>query len=186
MTGSAIDYLPTIRYGWYDIKNIDQMTIPPKSVLFCNNDPQSEQGVKFNMNTLLLELANAFPDVSFYVSNKSDVEASNIVYVNDITGDIGNDMNEISYISTKCKVIIGRNSGPNTFCFVKENLLNPNKIFITFAPPSNLYGLIPEKWADFGVSALTTSDKRAQFFNIPENDNTTRFSKIFDILQKNL
>jgi hypothetical protein len=184
ISGNPIDFLPQINYKWYDITNIDKMTIPEKSVLFCNNEFQSEQGVRFDMDALLQQLANAFPDVSFYVTNKSHIEASNITYVNDITGDIGNDLNEISYLSTKCDVIIGRNSGPNTFCFVKENLLNPNKIFITFAPPSPLYGMIPEKWCDFGVSAITTPGNRAQFYNIPENDDAIRFSKIFNIFQK--
>lgn len=181
---NPINFLPSIRYGCYDIKNIDKLTIPDKSVLFCNNQFQSAQGVNFDMDALLMNLATAYPDIQFYVTNSSNVRASNIMYMKDITGEIGNDMNEISYLSTKCKVILGRNSGPHTYCFVKENLLNPKKSFITFAPPSPLYGMIPEKWANFGVSALTTEDERAQFFNVPENDDNIRFSKISAVLEK--
>ena len=37
----------------------------------------------------------------------------------------------ISFISTKCDIIIGRASGPFCYCHVKENLLDKNKTFIS-------------------------------------------------------
>ena len=41
-------------------------------------------------------------------------------------------MNEISYLSTFCDLIIGRNSGPFCFASNKENINSINKTFYAF------------------------------------------------------
>jgi hypothetical protein len=67
----------------------------------------------------------------------------NIKYTKDIINIRDNDLNEISYISTFCDIIIGRGSGPYCFSTIKSNLLNKNKIFIGF---TNL--IEDAKWAN--------------------------------------
>ena len=183
MPENILDFLPYIDYELYDIQKLKLLNMSGRNVLLCNNNPLSEQSTKFDMNNLLSNIVNLFPDINFYVTNKLDgFEKQNVFYISDITGNIGNDLNEISYLSTKCDIIIGRYSGPHTFCYVKENLLNTKKTFVTFCPPSMLYGLIPEKWCDFGVRSITS--QTSNFLNIPENDDSIRLSKIIKILEK--
>lgn len=185
MPNRILDFLPQINYDAYDIQYIKNLCMTDKNVLVCNNDPKSEQATKFDMNVLLEQVVDKFPDIAFYVTNKHTLDRPNVFYVNDITGDIGCDLNEISYLSTKCNVIMGKYSGPHTFCYVRENLLNPQKTFVTFSPPSPLYGSDPSKWCDFGTSAITTSGEHANFCNIPENNDEIRISRVCEIL-KNL
>lgn len=184
MPERILDFLPQVDYNVYDIKNLKKLDMSGKNVLVCNNIPLSEQSTTFDMNDLLKQIVTLYPNIHFFVTNKATLESPNISYVSDITGDIGNDLNEISYLSTRCDCIIGRYSGPHTFTYVRENLLNPKKMFVTFSPPSSLYGMTPEKWSDFGIQSLTTPDEHAQFFNIPENDDGIRVSKLWTILEK--
>jgi len=47
------------------------------------------------------------------------------------------DLNEISYLSTFCDVIIGRGSGPYCFSHVKKNIFNENKTYISVCSDKN-------------------------------------------------
>jgi hypothetical protein len=51
----------------------------------------------------------------------------------------GSDLNEISYLSTKCNVIIGRASGPFTFAINRQNIEDPNKILLSFSKLRTTY-----------------------------------------------
>ena len=42
------------------------------------------------------------------------------------------DLNEISYLSTHCDLIVGKNSGPFIYCLTQQNINNPAKRFISF------------------------------------------------------
>ena len=63
-----------------------------------------------------------------------------------------NDLNEISYLSTFCDVIIGKESGPFAFCTIKDNLMNENKTFINFCDRNDWvwfpYGNCKYKWSN--------------------------------------
>jgi hypothetical protein len=56
----------------------------------------------------------------------------NVVFTNDIIKSNECDLNEISYLSTFCDIIVGRNSGPFCFASTKNNLKDPNKTFYAF------------------------------------------------------
>lgn len=167
LPGEIIDYLPSIDYSQYIIENTDLFTNwcdgDKKKVLICNNTPQSDQSININFEDIIGHLKVTFPDVLFFITNGSSHIGNNVMEAEMLVGS-GSNLNEISYLSTKCDVIIGRYSGPHTFTYVKENLLNPDKTFITFCPSSPLYGKWPELWCDMGVSQLT--DKHAKFVNI--------------------
>ena len=145
----------------------------------------SEQGVKnMNFEWIIHSLSVTYPDISFIVSNKTHVNANNVFMASDILGDCGGcDLNEISYLSQSCAVIMGRYSGPHTFTYIKQNLLNSEKKMISFCSPSDLYGRIPEKWSDFGTKDITTKDQHAQFFNIIGNDDKERVLEINKIIE---
>ena len=183
-------FLPRIDYNcnmYSNIKNIDRIMECPmvekKKVLICNNDFGSEQAMRFDFDPLIYELSRTFRDVTFFITNNSNICDNNIRYVGDIVGPCeGNDLNEISYLSTKCDVLIGRNSGPHTFSYVYENIMNPEKKFISFSAPSNLYGRIPENWIDFGTHIFVEKNEHAQFLNVVKNTDKERIYEVSKII----
>jgi len=178
-------FLPKINYkcGMYNTNPIDAIDTLCRKVLICNNEFGSEQAIRFDFDPIILELSRTFPDIMFYISNKSNVVGDNIIYVSGLLGDCnGNDLNEISYLSTKCDVLIGRNSGPHTFSYVSENMLNRDKKFISFSAPSRLYGDDPNYWTAFGIKDYAEEGQHAQFFNIPKIDDRERISEICKII----
>lgn len=130
-----IEYVPSIEYSYFKISNIDNYfeLNKNKHILICNNDVMSGQAPNFSMNFLIDALAVEYPNYTFICTNPSTSidKYSNVIYANDIINvDIKSNLNEISYLSTKCQSIIGRSSGPYSFSLTKENILN--KKFICF------------------------------------------------------
>ena len=131
-------YIPTINYGKYSIENIQKYFLnnTQRHVLICNNKVASLQAPNDSMNSMIEQLACRFADITFIISNKNNLEEilkkDNIVYAQDIIKDetLDFDMNEISYIGTKCDVIVGRSSGPYVFSITKNTV--HSKQFICF------------------------------------------------------
>lgn len=132
--GGPEDFLPSIDYSRYNIDGIDDKLekISSPKVLFCNNKCLSGQApLQVNMNDVLLSIAKAFPSISFIASNDIQTYLNNVHLASKIINKNGNDLNEISYISRNCDVIISTSSGPGTFSIVKDNLESPSKKFFT-------------------------------------------------------
>ena len=133
-------YIPDISYGIYDINNIDSFMENnyAHKILISNGDVKSGQSSNFDFNPIIYNIAEEYKNIQFILTDKKNqIVKDNIFYTGDIIkSDKDSDLNEISYISTFCDIIIGRSSGPYTFSVVKKNLLNSEKIFIGF---TNLY-----------------------------------------------
>jgi hypothetical protein len=189
---TIVQFLPRIKYKHkaFEIDKIDKAlshTEGMSKILICNNDFGSEQAMKFDFDRMIEVMADTYPNIAFYVSNKTNIYRDNVKYVPDILGECGGcDLNEISYLSTKCKILIGRNSGPHTYSYVLENILSPNKTFISFSPPSGLYGKDPDKWIDFGCSKFLEKDKIAKFKNVIEYDDQNRIRAVMKIIEGGL
>jgi hypothetical protein len=143
-------YLPSIDFSRFDIKNIDQFlekSSTIKRVLICNGVPKSGQSFNSNMKEFLDPLSVKFADVNFICTEKFETDSTNIYFTDDVIGDTeveekrapwedrqnnNCDLQEISYLSENCDLIIGKNSGPFVFCETKNNYMNPNKKFISF------------------------------------------------------
>jgi hypothetical protein len=131
------DYLPTINYK--KISNIDNISEKIESIkkefkkviLVSNGRVNSGQSVNFNFDPIIERLSHEFNDSVFILTEKTNVSGNNIKYTSDITN-YSPDLLHISYISTKSDIIIGRSSGPYSYSLVKENVLDPNKTFISF------------------------------------------------------
>ncbi|MFA5153354.1 MAG: hypothetical protein WC554_12395 [Clostridia bacterium] len=145
-----IDYIPTIKYSCYDIDHIHDFlhSFPEKKILICNGNVQSNQAENFNMTPVINRLAKYYKDIAFIVN----------IYSTDkiIRTDSGFDLNEISFLSKFCDVIIGRSSGPFLFTQTKENWMNPDKKFLSFTykfTGANIVYTLPVKarayWSDF-------------------------------------
>lgn len=124
------------------IKNIDNFHAQNKvsPVLVCNNHAKSGQAKNFNFTPIILKLAKMHPNRKWILTFRDkdpnfDRRAyPNVVYSSDIIKKTkGSDLNETSYLSLKCDLVIGRASGAFTFSMCKENYLNPNKTLLTFS-----------------------------------------------------
>lgn len=140
---SPVDYLPEIDFNHIDLYgHIAKRffgTIRPEleyKIMISNCDCLSGQSDNFNFNPIIEYLADAFRCANFYITNKETrdvketISRNNVFYMSDIIQQEGCDLNEISYLSTFCNMIIGRGSGPQTFSITKRNLNDPDKIFV--------------------------------------------------------
>lgn len=134
-------YIPSVDFQKVQTLNINNfINSNKKYILICNNNVHSDQSENFNFDPIIDYLSTVYPDLMFIISNNTNLNKNNIFNFSNIGG-ITNNLLEISYISTKCDVIIGRASGPYCFTHIKENIKNSNKIFIGFS-----YGEAESKW----------------------------------------
>jgi hypothetical protein len=133
------EIFPSIDYSVFNInEEVDNFfdVIGNNVVLISNGDVLSGQCENFDFNPIIKKLSDNHKDLDFIITNSgveklNNLSYDNIFYAEDlIKKEDGCDLNEISYISTKCRVIIGRNSGPHTFCLTKENITNKDMINI--------------------------------------------------------
>ena len=82
------------------------------------------------MAHLIQELAQTFPDIDFICTDVFETSAANIFFTDFIHTRNGSDLNEISFLSTFCDAIVGRNSGAFLFTNTKHNL--STKKFLAF------------------------------------------------------
>lgn len=129
------EYVPTVDYDYFEVSNIDDYIRKSqnKKVLVCNGDVVSKQSQNFSFNNIITKIALRFPNVDFIMTEKFNCSVNNIKFTDSIIQKEGNDLNEISYLSTFCDLVVGRSSGPYIYAMVKENLFNPNKTFLCFS-----------------------------------------------------
>ena len=132
---NEFDVLPTIDYSFFNIKKIDEYVKnnTKNKVLICNGPVLSGQCSNFSFMFFIDNLAEMFPNIEFILTQKHEfINKHNIKYTDDIIQENECDLNEISYLSTYCPIVIGRASGPWTFAQTFETLTNKNKTFISF------------------------------------------------------
>lgn len=134
------DILPKVQYE--KLPNIDvvkkQMDyIRPrykKIILWSNGNALSGQSENFDMAPLIHKAAKRNPNYLHLITSLISVEykLDNILPTYAITNRHP-DLLYLSYISTFCDTIIGRESGPYCFTNVVENINNENQKYICFA-----------------------------------------------------
>jgi hypothetical protein len=132
---NIINYFPSINYSKFDCKNIDKFVLknPQRKVLFSNGPGMSAQCTyNGNMSPVIETLANDIPNIIFIATEKFETELKNIKFTNDIIQSNHCDLNEISYLSTFCDLIVGKNSGPFNFAVTRQNLKDTSKTFYAF------------------------------------------------------
>lgn len=95
------------------------------------------------MQSIIETLAVKYPTDTFVATELFETTMSNI-YFTDSIFQKNCDMCEISYLSTKVNVVVGKNSGPFTYANTKQNLQDPTKKLVCFShkPEDTLpYGL---------------------------------------------
>lgn len=126
-------YVPKVDFTKINKENIDNFFISKtKTVLFCNNLVNSGQAENIDFTPIIENIADKFKDITFIVTNNINIFKDNVIMVKDLIGYDINNLLEISYISTKSDIIIGRGSGPFCFSHIQDNMKDVNKTFIVF------------------------------------------------------
>jgi len=128
-------YYPFVDYSKFNCSNIDSFLdqYPQTKILFSNGPCLSGQSsYNGDMSNLIEKCAIENPEKIFIATKNFDTSLENIKFTNDIIQLNGCDLNEISYMSKFCKLIVGRNSGPFCFSTTGENIMNPEKVFYAF------------------------------------------------------
>jgi|ERR1700722_3843005 len=130
------DFFPSIDYRAFDIHHAKEWlsSHPEKKVLIENGDALSGQAHNFQMLPIIEQLAKERPNVSFVLSKKEKSILSNVFWTDDIIQKEGKtDLNEISFLSTHCDVIVGKASGVFSFSLVQENFFERQTSFLCFS-----------------------------------------------------
>ena len=132
MKGDYKYYLPTIRWDAFDMsepKEYLKRIEGKRLVFFSNGKQQSEQSSMGDMRNIIRNLTEEFKDIEFYATDPVDFEAPNLTVCKHESGFL----NQLSYISTKAELIVGKNSGPFTYAHVKDNINDYKKTFMCFS-----------------------------------------------------
>lgn len=134
LPGEPKDYIPSINYGAYDIYDCyELMTEEIGNCIYVDNGlVQSNQANNFDFNPIIEEVARNHRDLDFLLTQIYPSKMPNIYFGSHYTKGVGFDLNELSYMSLFCNILLGRNSGPHVFTQVKENVENPNKLLLSF------------------------------------------------------
>lgn len=137
-TDDVISYFPIVNYDVFDAELVlvakKQFEHFDKTVLVANGRSMSGQS-KLDVNVLnqvIIALAKMHPNIAFVLTGDIVVNAPNVFYTNRLFQK-QYDLPEISYLSSFCNVIIGKNSGPFTYAHTKDNVLDERKIFVSFS-----------------------------------------------------
>lgn len=129
------NYFSFIDYSKFDCTAADNFlnSNTGSKVLFSNGPCLSGQCNYYgDMAPIIEKCAERNPEKIFIATYRFNTNYSNIKFTDDILNLNRCDLNEISYISKFCNLIVGRNSGPFCFSSTKENLQDPNKTFYAF------------------------------------------------------
>lgn len=132
---NEFDVLPSIDFSKFDVSHIDEFLKNNlnKKILICNGDCLSGQSVNFSFKEFIIDLAIKYENINFILTQKENIIKNNIFYTDDIIKKNKSDLNEISYLSSFCSIIVGRASGPFCFSQTFTNLIDKNKTFISFS-----------------------------------------------------
>jgi len=137
---SIENYYPFVDFNYYILDNVDDYVYnnTNRKILISNGPGLSGQ-CEYNgdMADIIIELAEKHKNKTFITTQRIVHNKTNIVCTEDIIKSDTSDLNEISYLSTFCDLIIGKNSGPFCFSFNCENINDPSKTFIAFGTNKN-------------------------------------------------
>lgn len=141
-------YMGKIDYSQFNIAPIDEYIAKHahrKKILISNGEVMSNQSFSGTMQDIIGILALEFPNWDFICTTKFGTLIPNIYFTDNIIPQDPPlaeetvawskktcDLNEISYLSTFCDIIVGRNSGPFVYCVTERNLMDSTKTIISF------------------------------------------------------
>lgn len=172
--GPQHEYMPKINFDAYDIKAAydfvqQSLMTNEKIVLFCNGSANSGQSQVGDFALTIAKLAKDFPKKRFLLTSAIDgLSAPNIYLVNDVVP-LKSNLNQIAYISQFAELIVGKNSGPFTWCQFYNNLQDSMRTFFNFS-------ILPTDCPSGGSRYL------ARCLYSPVTDETRIYELIKDVL----
>jgi hypothetical protein len=133
-SGNPHDYLPFIDFTYYDTAMVDRCieTLPfDRRVLFCNGSANSGQSGVGDFKFSIDYLSKQFTDIAFICTHDIGLNRDNVFYTSRMFNK-ESDLNEIAYLSTKTELIIGKNSGPFSYCQFDANMNDSDRRFFCF------------------------------------------------------
>lgn len=125
---SLLSYIQETEWSFYETKYVTNfIKNRDKIVLFCNGHVNSNQSSVSDLQNIINIVSILHPDITFVCTKKfeNSLNLDNIYFTDDIFADVtGGDLNEIAYLSTKVKLIVGKNSGPYMYCHVSDNIFS--------------------------------------------------------------
>ena len=140
LSNDPSSFIPTIDYSKFYIHEAEAWLAqhPQKKILVSNGQAMSGQATNFPMAPIISELAQIHQDKIFILSNQegSSYLPPNVVYSKDIIKKpTGSDLNENSFLTTFCDVIVGRASGAFSYAWTQQNMLQRKVKFVCFCGP---------------------------------------------------
>ena len=132
---SVDEYHPFVEYSKFDCSNVNKFieNNEEEKILLCNGPSLSGQtSYNSDMSEIIEPLAEQHPNKIFIATKKFNTPFKNIKFTDDIIKLDSCDLNQISYLSKFCYLIVGRNSGPFCFTLTKENINDENKKFLAY------------------------------------------------------
>jgi len=133
-------YLPTIDFecGAFDLSGGNSfMNNEEHYIIICNgsaNSGQSRVGnLRHTINLLAEDLKTSRISYKIVCTEKFDTPHDNVLFTEDIFGRKESDLNLIAHISRNAKLIVGKNSGPFSYCQFKTNLLDKDRTFLNLS-----------------------------------------------------
>lgn len=129
-------YLPRIDHAKFDVTAAEAWIAEHGTkplILFCNGTANSGQSRVGDLTQCISHLADALPEVNFLVTNRLNITRPNIYYTDDIFADQESDLNQIAYLAGGCDLIVGKNSGPFSYCQNHDNLMNNTLTFVNLS-----------------------------------------------------
>lgn len=120
-------YVPSIDYSYFDIPDIQ---IPDASIIISNGPVMSGQSSLADLNSVISYVLNN-TDSYVFLTHFAPFNHDNVFYTNNIINTKNGDLNEISWIASQCKILIGRNSGPFCFMHTKDILFDSEKNIVS-------------------------------------------------------
>jgi hypothetical protein len=129
-------YLPCIDHTKFDMTQAESWIAnhgDQPTILFCNGTANSGQSRAGDLTQCLDMLSNTFKNWNFVVTHRLDLARENIYYTDDIFTGLDNDLNQIAYLAGGCDIIVGKNSGPFSYCQNQKNLMDAALTFLNLS-----------------------------------------------------
>jgi hypothetical protein len=143
--GDGDYYWPSVSYG--NLKYLPNVENELKKalhgydgyVIISNGHVNSLQAENFDFVPVIKKLCNTYPKTLFIETHKTGLEFDSLIFSGEITKDVveGIDVNYLSYIALKSKLVVGRSSGPFTCCITRSFMSDFNRKAVTFVSHKN-------------------------------------------------
>lgn len=175
-------FFPTIDYPKFEIAHAQKWIgeNSGKKILVENGNADSGQAHNFDMTSIVSEIAKKHMDKIFIFTSHSNIRLpDNCIYSDGIIKKPArSDLNEISYLSTHCDMLIGRASGVWSFCLTQQNLFERNMRYLCFS------NLVPAREGKFWMGELFQDKLDYSSRIITTNESDT--NKISKLIEENL